>query len=470
MDVRAGVRLGVYRAATRLNTEQVMDEVESVRMTRSVERVLLESQQPTQQPQPGVPIEEREYAWATVFFADAEAAELCVARLCQPGRRSKWSRMCIQRLPLTSLLTAPLSSAESERYRVHAYQLESAASTPGTAATTASALPDTVLARSAGGWCVLSTAGLYPTMGIATYLKHRRSGDFSGVEVCPKFHTEVEKDACDAGGKCASLHLREAEQWKLLLPVVRLPAAGKTSVGTSPHVKPVSASITPAAAATATAAVVNRLAETSWQRARHADCLVVNPLPPDIDERSFVYMFRGCKGFVRAQTVRTVDQVRYGVVQFTDATSAQEARQQATASSELVVRFYEEESNCNAAPPQNAAGTATSGGGLLARTAVETAVDGEGTPRQVEENDSKEVSATPDRNNQNSTTDDKEAGCGGAAPVEPTHAAGVPFPPLPEGWEYGLSRRTMQYFFLQSGKKSTTWKHPVTQEQYKAKR
>lgn len=467
VDVRAGVRLGVYRAATRLNKEQVMDEIESVRMTSSVERVLLE---PPSQPSalPGVPVEEREYAWATVFFADAEAAELCAARLCQPGRRSKWPRVCIQRLPPTSLLSAPLTSAESERYRVHAYQLESAASTPGAAAAVASALTDTVLARSADGWCLLSTGALYPTLGLATYLKHRRGGDFSGVEVCAKFQADAAMDTCSEGGKCAALHLRESEQWKLLLPVVRLPVTntasavtpGRTSVGNSPHVKPAPANTPPAA--------VHPLSETPWQQARHADCLLVNPLPNDIDETSFVYMFRGCRGYVRAQTVRTFDQGRYGVVQFADAARAQEARREAAANSALVVRFYGEVSGGTSAPPSPAPGTATKETSWSPSGTPDNAAIGTCAPHPSDENGSRESFATPGKRSADGAAekDVTSGGPGGGA----THDSKVPFPPLPEGWEYGLSRRTMQYFFTQLGKKSTTWKHPVTQEQYKAKR
>jgi hypothetical protein len=453
MDVRAGVRLGVYRAPTLLNKEQVMDEIESVRMTSSVERVLLEaSSSPTSQQQLTL-VEEREYAWATVFFADAEAAELCVARLCQPGRRSKWSRLCIQRLPLTSLTTLPLSPTESERYRVHAYQLESAAPAPGAAAATTSAVTDTVLARSAHGWCVLSTGGLFPTQGLATYLRHRRNGDFSSVEVCGAFHTEVEKDTCSEGGKCAALHLREREQWKLLLPVVLLPV--KASARTSPRMAPA-----PTTTGTPAANKLVGLRETSWQEARRADCLVVKPLPADIDESAFVYMFRGCRGFLRAQTVRTVDQVRYGVVQFNDAVSAREAHRQASADATLSIHFYGEVKGTAAQPNTVAGNDATDLCGALQSTHDVAAVVDSALVRKVNEEVRGEALAAQE--NGRALSDGADDG--------DTHAPGLPFPPLPEGWEYGLSRRTMQYFFLQSGKKSTTWKHPVTQEQYKAKR
>ncbi|KPI90543.1 hypothetical protein ABL78_0303 [Leptomonas seymouri] len=461
MDVRAGVRLGVFRASLRLNKEQVMDEIESVRMTSSVERVLLESAQ--QLGLPGVPMEEREYAWATVFFADAEAAELCVARLCQPGRRSKWSRVCIQRLPIASLDALPLSPAEEQRYRVHAYQLESAVDTPGAASVTTSAVTDTVLARTAGGWCVLSTGGLLPTLGLATYLKHRRSGDFCSVEVCSGFNSDPEQDTCNAGGQCGRLHLREVEQWKLLLPVV-LPA--KASVQTSPHRKVVPAGM--GATSTAGVALTTTLVETSWQKARHNDCLVLRPLPADIDESGFVYMFRGCNGFLRAQTVRTADQVRYGVVQFKDALSAQDAFQQATANTELTVRFYGlGEGDATVQLARATAVNHTAGNGGAAPQSTATAAPG------VDATSAKAPKAVPDaKGNAKSASGIPETAAfsDDNAVTGSTHAPGVPFPPLPEGWEYGLSRRTMQYFFLQSGKKSTTWKHPVTQEQYKAKR
>lgn len=430
MDVRAGLRLGVHWAPTRLNKEQVMDEVESVRMTSSVERVLIEA--PSQVGQSGVPVQEKEYEWATVFFADAEAAELCMARFCQPGRRSKWSWLVLQRLPLISHVTVPLSTAEEQRYRVHAYQLESAAAaTPGISAVTTAALPDTVLARGSGGWCVVSTGGLFPTLGLANYLRNRRKGVFSSVDVCAAFDADPEHDTCPAGGGCGGLHLREGEQWKLLLPVVR-PA--KASVGTSPHLAPVSA-------ASGAAAPVAP-GETLWQRARHHDTLLVQPLPDDIDESGFVYMFRGCKGFLRGQTLHAVDQVRYGVVQFADAATAEVARAEATANTSLSVAFYGAAGGSHGAPTSTSASSGTTG----------TASNGhEGMALSSPE--------------ENATRASAESGEAGAA-----HAPRLPFPPLPEGWEYGLSRRTMKYFFLQSGKKSTTWKHPVTQEQYKAKR
>lgn len=452
VDVRAGVRIGVFHAPTRLSKEQVMDEIESVRMTSSVERVLLESAASVA-PAPQLPIEEREYAWATVFFADAEAAELCVARLCQPGRRSKWTRLCLQRLPLTSLAAVPLTAAEEQRYRVHAYQLKSSASTPGIAAAATSAVADTVLARSAWGWCVLSTGGLFPTIGLATYLWHRRTGEFSSAEVCAAFHTDPEHDTCRAGGQCGGLHLREEEQWKLLLPVVL--AAKTPPGGTSPLVRPVNA----------TSASTTTLDETPWQRKRHADCLVVKPLPTDIDESSFVYMFRCCRGFMRAQTVRTVDQTRYGVVQFANAASAEEARQQAVASTEFSVRFYgapavagvgKSNANRNTLSHLNGADAVTTQAAAAMTVAGAESTLGDSCVGGVA------AEASLDK------AEDVNSGAENGGGV--THAPGVPFPPLPPGWEYGLSRRTMQYFFLQSGKKSTTWKHPVTQEPYKAKR
>lgn len=430
MDVRVGLRLGVFRAATRLSKEQVMDEIESVRMTSHVERVLLES--PRQIALlPGVPPQEQEYAWATVFFSSAEAADLCAALLCQPGRRSKWVRVSIQRLPIVSRQTEPHTAEEEQRAQVHAYQMNAVARrvTKGDGAALLGGVHDTVLAQSAYGWCVLSTGGLFPTSGLAAYLKHRHVGDFTGIDVCADFDPQCDKDKCSAGGQCKGVHLRACEQWRLLLPPVliskkeALTAGTPTLVATSP-------------------------AESAWQRSRRKDTLLVMPLPPEIDEAAFVYMFRWCDGFQRAQTVRTVDALRYGVVQFADAASAQLARQQAISHSNLPVRFV--------------GGTAADANSTESLTASPAATSTEPTNSATASPPDKSRTAAPSGANAMISS--------GAATAAARHAPDVPFPPLPGGWEYGLSRRTMQYYFLQSGKKSTTWKHPVTQEQYKAHR
>ncbi|KAG5490757.1 hypothetical protein JKF63_00879 [Porcisia hertigi] len=430
MDVRAGLRLGVFRALTQLNKEQVMDEIESVRMTSHVERVLLES--PHQIAQlPGVPLQEREYAWATVFFSSAEAADLCAALLCQPGRRSKWPRVSIQRLPIVSMQTEPHTTEEQQRTKVHLYQMNAGA-TSGTKADSAvfvDSVHDTVLAQSAFGWCVLSTGGLFPTSGLAAYLQHRRLGDFTPIDVCTKFDSECDKDKCDAGGQCKCVHLRASEQWRLLVPPVLLSrkAAATGSASTPEVALPV---------------------ETSWQKERHKDTLIVMPLPPEIDEDAFVYMFRWCDGFRRAQTVRTVEALRYGVVQFAEAANARLARQQATSHSNLSVRFVGE------------ARAAASG------TQAPQALPAASSPEPSGSAAAQALNELPTT----APTEVRDMAASSSATTAATHAPGLPFPPLPSGWEYGLSRRTTQYFFLQSGKKSTTWKHPVTHEQYKAQR
>ncbi|GET93697.1 hypothetical protein, unknown function [Leishmania tarentolae] len=430
MDVRAGLRLGVFRAPRRLSKEQVMDEIESVRMTSHVERVLLES--PHQVALlPSVPLQEQEYVWATVFFSSAEAADLCAALLCQPGRRSKWAHMSIQRLPIVSRLTEPHTAEEEQRVQVHIYQMNAVAGSGAKEDVTTlfSGVHDTVLAQSAYGWCVLSTGGLFPTSGLAAYLKQRHVGDFPGIGVCARFDPECDKDKCEAGGQCKRLHLRACEQWRLLVPPVLITKKEALTAGTSKL-------------------VVDAPEENAWQRARHKDTLLVMPLPSEIDESAFVYMFRWCDGFLRAQTVRTVDAHRYGVVQFSDAACAQRARQQAISHSNLPVRFVGEmavdskESEALTASPQASLTEPAS-------TAV-----------ACSHNESHE--AAPKGSNTMTGSVNSSATA--------THAPDVPFPPLPADWEYGLSRRTMQYYFLQSGKKSTTWKHPVTQEQYKAHR
>ncbi|KAG5464446.1 hypothetical protein LSCM1_00633 [Leishmania martiniquensis] len=430
MDVRAGLRLGVFRAARQLNKEQVMDEIESVRMTSHVERVLLEAPHQVALP-PGVSPQEQEYAWATVFFSSAEAADLCAALLCQPGRRSKWARVSIQRLPVVSAVTEPHTAEEDQRVQVHIYQMNAAATdaTKTEAAVIISGVPDTVLAQSAYGWCVLSTGGLFPTSGLAAYLQHRRVGDFTGIDVCASFDPQCGTDRCEAGGQCRGVHLRACEQWRLLVPPVLISRKAGVTAGIPTF------TVTPPP-------------ESAWQEARRADTLMVMPLPPEIDEAAFVYMFRWCDGFLRAQTVRTVDAIRYGVVQFADAARAQRARQQAISQSMLPVRFV----------------------GERARTVDTTAA----SAASMDEAATKQPPLAAASSHHNSSNPVPSGDGAVAAPstsaTAATHAPDVPFPPLPGGWEYGLSRRTTQYFFLQSGKKSTTWKHPVTQERYKAYR
>ncbi|KAI5691656.1 hypothetical protein MNV84_08382 [Leishmania braziliensis] len=429
MDVRAGLRLGVFRASTRLNKEQVMDEIESVRMTSHVELVLLESPQQIALLQ-DVPPQEHDYEWATVFFSIAEAADLCAALLCQPGRRSKWARVSIQRLPIVSRQTEPYTAEEEQRAQVHMYQMNAASPsvTKTNGATLFSDARDTVLARGAYGWCVLSTGGLFPTLGLAAYLQHRRRGDFTGIDVCAKFDPQCDKDKCVAGGQCNGVHLRSCEQWRLLVPPMLI--LRKTTPTSSTSTEDIPSPV-----------------ESAWQEARRTDTLVVLPLPPEIDETAFVYMFQRCDGFRRAQTVRTVDAHRYGVVQFADAASAHLAQQQAISHSNLPVRFVGEATEAVNGTQALAAALDVSSTEVINSSTVPPNKSYTTAPSSTS-------AVTASRTN----------------PAAVTHAPDVPFPPLPSGWEYGLSRRTMQYFFLQSGKKSTTWKHPVTQEQYKGHR
>lgn len=431
LDERCGVRFGVYRPRHRLSKELVIDEMDAVRMTSFVEHVFIEVGCSPLHP------EETDYEWARIFFSDAEAAELTVALLSYPGRRSKFTRFVTQRLPL------PKKSGDADPSSVHPVSGDQPPSYPATPGAQPADVVDTVLLRFADGWCVASTLELYSTAGLEECLGQKKRGLLSCCEVCGDFNGEEMSSGgsggCLRGLECPNAHLRKNFFFKLLVPPL-IRVTDRQVAATNGNDSAAATDEVPV-----TAAPPQCRSAGLWLADRATDTLIVHHLPADIDLSAFVYMFSRCPGYLRAQTVRAQTHVRYGVVWFADHAAAVAARTEAAAALHLPILFYGEK--------------------------AEHAADSEEGPHGKSE-PSTHTEAIPASKIKSSVASNGSASAAVAttAAAATSKSSEVPFPPLPEGWEFGLSRRTMQYFFLQTGKKSTTWKHPVTQERYSAKR
>lgn len=398
LDETFAVRLGVFRPRVALSREQVVDEIDSVKMTSKVEYVFLEAATGNGNDSPNV--NDTDFEWARVYFSSTEVAGLCAALLSYPGRRSKWYRFVTQRLPILTPITHPPTAAEALVGKLHVPES-----------------PDTMLLHTADGFSVVSTCEVFDTAAVRDWTRQKQTNTITSRDVCAKFYPDATTNRCTAGAACHCVHLREKAFLKLLL-----------------HPLPLSTNAGTVQGGRATVPIPDRCL---WEQSRGQDTLFLPDLPRNVDAATMHYMFSQCSGFIVSDTVLTSSYKRHGVVVFDTPENATKAKEQASAA-ELVVLYYSE--SC-----------------MHHKEGVETEDPVPPHTKGIACGSNKEKSVS-----------------GGAVDQEERAAAesedAPPFPPLPEGWEYGLSRRTMQYFFLQTGKKSTTFKHPVTQDRYSAKR
>lgn len=413
LDESCCVRLGVFRPNTAVSKEQLVDEIDSVRMTSEIEHVFVEAAAAAAVTRSGETkaAEDDDYEWGRVYFSSGEVAELCAALLSYPGRRSKWHRWVVQRLP-TFGEAAPSAfspvTATEQRMAAVAFSCR---------------LADTLLARGARGLCVLSTTDLLETNGAQQWLVHKRTGVNTSVDVCAAYFPHPDRNQCQQGSRCPHLHLRLEAFPKLLLPSFPVSVAAPSRGGGGGGVGKAGLGVASSAGG------ATMPAPTAWEVDRCRDTLALHDLPVHVDFVTLRYMFDRCMGYAQSYVVLTAAMKREGVVLFDSPEHATEAMTQANSASDLHVT-------------------------LLGPTAAET----KAATTATSQSDSAASASAASR--------DQAPGGSDAVSTE----SAVPFPALPEGWSYGLSRRTGQYFFLQTGKKATTFKHPVTQERYSMKR
>jgi hypothetical protein len=166
---------------------------------------------------------------------------------------------------------------------------------------------------------------------------------------------------------------------------------------------------------------------SAWEYSRRQDTLLIRDLDATLDESGLRYMFENCPGFV-SSFLRESDGGRYGIVRFADPIQAANALLQ-TFDSGLNISFW---------------------GVLEDIRGIQT--------REAKANPAYEAEYRR-RLAARQQPSGKSAGSAGE----------LPFPPLPEGWTYGLSRNKNRYYFYQiASSEQTAWKHPVTNEEYKA--
>ncbi|CUE70466.1 Hypothetical protein, putative [Bodo saltans] len=412
------VRIGVFRPPVPVTKAQVIDEIDAIRMTSRVEEVFIEPRTLAEMKNPDAP------TYARIYFASPEWADLCAVELNTPHRTSKWRHMISQRLPLLGPMCGDIKSIPA----FAPFRAEPA---------------DSILIETTEGYVVFSTNEIYLTRGAIDYLDAKRHGRILQRGVCQEFDPQ-RYTPCANGTDCSDIHVKAVAIWKLLLPTT-----AKQPIRTASSSVKVSV----------------------WEYNRRRDTLVLRYLAADDDVNSIAFMFGGCDGFLGASIQCTREGKRFGFVQFKDQPSAFAAMAQ-TAGSNLNVSFYGAMEDIRttelstAADPQSPMAAKghekerpvlRSGGNKHPDTHFRGTSAAMAAPLSLIEGDHNVLpqvrNLSPEQHPAN-------------APPPPS-SENLPFPPLPEGWEHGVSRRTRQYFFFQpKTKNSTTWKHPDTKERY----
>jgi hypothetical protein len=431
------VRIGVFFPdVSPVTSEQVVDEIDSIKMTSRVEAVWME---------PRTAFSPPHVYWTRVYFTSPEIADLCALELTMPNRLSKWRHFVTQRLPLLGPTYGSLHYIPPIMDPATGVIVPSpyGASLLPVAFERFHAEPtDSVAVATRDGWCLFSTDELYRTRGLVEHCAIRQQHQPVALKseplvICPLFDPD-RCVVCSEGLECRAVHVKAESMWRCLVPI---------SLRAPPH--PVPSHID---------------GSTVWQNQRKYDTLVLRYIKDDQTAWAVRYMFSGCAGFVGADVVCTRDGRRFGLVRFADAASATLALLQ-TAESSLNVSFYGALEDLRAAVGEAPSSTS------LSKLPHNSFSKGSATCTLERSPQAISIAATSVVAS-DATKLRSGAGSGAAVPT----AAGaaddededrVPFPPLPEGWVHGVSRRTNQYIFFQpQTKNSTTFKHPVTGERY----
>ena len=416
LDVTCCLRIGVLNAPAPVTREQVLNEIEAIKLVAHVETVLMEPR-----------AEGSNDYWASVFFTTPAFADKACAELNVPLRTYRWKLFVTQRLPLPGSLCGEIGT-------MPVFQPLDA--NPA----------DTVVVDTQEGFVFFSTDELYKTRGVEDSLATKRNdGKIVRRLICKHFDPE-QRIPCRYGLQCMFIHVKACAIGKLLRTVTM-----KSKLRFPKNEADIQVS--------------------SWDFERRTDTLVVRYLEPAMDGSQLHYMFEGCAGYKDVCVGTTAEGMRYGMVRFLTRVAAFDALAQ-TFDSGLAISFYgcmedvrrvmmhdpafRMPHNHNAiisfsnANPQNA----TSSAAAVSRSAQQETSSAQAAP-------AKPLPVVPTM----------RAAAAAVSPPPQREASSepraLPFPPLPAGWEYGESRKTSQYYFFQPKTKNpTTWQHPITHERY----
>lgn len=348
-----------------------------------------------------------QFVWVKVYFGTPDEADEAITELNAPGRTCRWRVFVSQRLPLAGPFSGDIGSDPTFQPYVE---------DPA----------DCIVVDATEGFVYFSTDEMYRTKGLEDCFQAKRQGKMIRRLVCKHFDPQ-RKLPCRYGPQCTFLHVKPHCMNRLLRTVshrqaLRIPRNDDV------------------------------IQMSSWEGDRREDTLLVRDLDSSLDQAGLTYMFEGCAGFQECFLHTLKDGRAYGIIRFDSQSNAFAALVQ-TIGSGLNISF------CGALEDIR---------GLLVRE-VKQNPDGERLYRQhlLEQ---QKMYANADGGERaggpvGGSTEGAVSAAGGAA----AHDAGLPFPPLPEGWVYGMSRRNNQYYFYRlNSKDDTSWKHPVTKESYTA--
>ena len=282
LDINCCVRLGILNASSPVTREQVLSEIDSIKMLPSVETVVMEPPEHGQD-------------WARIYFTTPADANKACADLNVPFRQGKWRHFVTQKLPLPGSLCGEIGTIPT---------FEAFGADP----------PDTVVVDTQEGYVFFSTDELYKTKGAEDFMEtKRREGKIVRRLICKHFDPE-RRIPCRYGLLCTFVHVKACAMPRLLRSVtnkqkLRFPK-NETDIQVS-----------------------------SWDFERRADTLIVRRLDPAMDSAQLQYMFEGCAGYRESLVGTTADGMRYGVVRFQSRDGAFEALAQ-TADSGLSISYY----------------------------------------------------------------------------------------------------------------------------------
>lgn len=278
--------------------------------------------------------------------------------------------------------------------------------------------PDTLAVDAQEGQVHFCTDEMLRTKGLIDFFEAKRTGRTIRRLICKHFDPE-KRVICRYAEECNFLHVKAEFMNRLLRSV--------------PHQQELRL-----------AGREEDLQISSWEFSRRQDCLLIRDLESTMDLAGLKYMFEACAGFSQAFMRTTIDGgVRYGIVRFSDPATAQSALLQ-TFGSGLNISLWGVLEDIRTMQLREAKENPAYAAEHRRRIEARQEVDRAAAVSAV---------ATGHGANQSTTTQVQDED--------------LPFPPLPDGWCYGLSRRKSQYYFYQTEtKEKTTWKHPVTDESY----
>jgi hypothetical protein len=284
LDVNCCLRIGVINPPAPVTREQVLNEIEAVKLLAQVETVVMEPHR-----------EGANEYWANVYFSTPADANRACAELNVPLRTYRWKEFVTQRLPLPGSLCGEVGTIPI---------FEAFNANP----------PDTVVVDTQEGYVFFSTDELYRTRGAEEFVStKRKEGKIVRRLICKHFDPE-RRIPCRYGLQCMFVHVKACAMPRLLRTVtakqkLRFPK-NETDIQVS-----------------------------SWDFERRADTLVVRGLDLSMDAAQIQYMFEGCAGYRESFVGTTNDGMRFGAVRFSSRIAAFDSLVQ-TVDSGLSVSYY----------------------------------------------------------------------------------------------------------------------------------